>query len=232
MNFAFKFYKPSVLACFQTHTLQISIAVSMVFAQSFHRWRIKLCPLVANDVEVRQEWVVAVIYRHWLSIPGPSLVSLLPSTGVGVTSWTNPSSQTAAVQRTAPGTAQTEKPRGLVLLTKFTLFKTEKPWVIYIVVCFEFIIWCLSKSKPDSFWCVCSLFLRLPSRRMLGDRYGDFPASSFICASEVTVSMECLKSKLNTVALEKLSERMSQNNCFHYGQQALVEYFSEVWVLF
>lgn len=180
----------------------------MGFAQSFHRQRIKLCPLGANDVEVRQEWVVAVVYRHWLSIPGPSLVSLLPSTCVGVTGWTNLNSQTAAVQRSAPGTAETEKPRGLVLLTKFTLFKTEKPWVIYIVVCFEFIIWCLSKSKPDSFWCVCSLFLRLPSRRMLGDRYGDFPASSFICASEVTVSMECLKSKLDTVALEKLSERM------------------------
>ncbi|KAF2978912.1 hypothetical protein EK904_010599, partial [Melospiza melodia maxima] len=28
--------------------------------------------------------------------------------------------------------------------------------------------------------------LLLPSRRMLGDRYGDFPASSFICALEVT----------------------------------------------
>lgn len=142
-------------------------------------------------------------------------------------------SQTAAGQHRAPGTAQrgdaeTEKPCGLVLLTKFTLFKTEKPWVIYIVVCFEFIIWCLSKSKPDSFWCVCSLFLRLPSRRMLGDRYGDFLASSFICALEVAVSMECLKSKLDTVALEKLRERMSQNNCFHYEQQVLVEYFSEV----
>lgn len=137
------------------------------------------------------------------------------------------------MQRTASGAAergdaQTEKPRGLVLLTKFTLFKTEKPWVIYIVVCFEFIIWCLSKSKPDSFWCVCSLFLRLPSRRMLGDRYGDFPASSFICALEVTVSVECLKSKLDTVALEKLSKRMSQNNWFHYEQQVLVEFFSEV----
>lgn len=137
------------------------------------------------------------------------------------------------MQRTASGAAergdaQTEKPRGLVLLTKFTLFKTEKPWVIYIVVCFEFIIWCLSKSKPDSFWCVCSLFLRLPSRRMLGDRYGDFPASSFICALEVTVSVECLKSKLDTVALEKLSKRMSQNNWFHYEQQVFVEFFSEV----
>lgn len=63
---------------------------------------------------------------------------------------------------------------------------------------------------------------------MLGDRYGDFPASSFICASEVTVSMECLKSKLDTLALEKLNGRMSQNNGFHYEQQALAEYFSEV----
>lgn len=63
---------------------------------------------------------------------------------------------------------------------------------------------------------------------MLGDRYGDFSASSFICASKVTVSMEYLKSKLDTVALEKMSERMSQNNCFHYEQQVLVECFSEV----
>lgn len=47
--------------------------------------------------------------------------------------------------------AETKKPRGPVLLTKLTLFKKEKPWVIYIVVCFEFIIWCLSKSKPDLF---------------------------------------------------------------------------------
>ena len=111
---------------------------------------------------------------------GRSLVSLLRSTLVSVTGLINLRSSTAVMQHTALRTpehrdAETKNPCGLVLLTKLTLFKKEKPWVIYIVVCFEFIIWCLSQSKPDSFWYVCSLFLRLPSRRMLGDRYGDFP---------------------------------------------------------
>lgn len=159
MNFVFRFYKPSVSVGFQTHTPAHKYCSLNDFCPRFSSTKIKLCPLLASDVEVRQEWVapVAAVYKNWLSMPGPSLVSLLPNTCVGVTSLTNLNSQTAAVQRSAPGAAergeaQTEKPHGLVLLTKFTLFKTEKPWVIYIVVCFEFIIWCLSKSKPDSFF--------------------------------------------------------------------------------
>lgn len=112
--------------------------------------------------------------------------------------------QRTALRTPEHGDAETEKPCGLVLQTKLTLFKKEKPWVIYIVVCFEFIIWCLSKSKPDSFCYVCSLFLRLPSRRMLGDRYGNFPESSFISALEVTVNVQCLKIKLGLCGFREI----------------------------
>lgn len=111
-----------------------------VFSQSFHWQRIKLVPLLANDVEVRQEWVasVAVVYRYWLSIPGPSLVSL-PSTCVGVTSLINLNSQTAARQHRAPGTENVEmqkqkSPAGLFSWQSL-LYLKQKSHGSFILLC-------------------------------------------------------------------------------------------------